>query len=244
MECRKFLQTICTVKPLPLSSLQRSRDVRNENTCNFEQIWRAICTTVLNGNQKGQTKWDKPSRIRSFSQIFAEFCWFRFFFFWKWQHFGGADFCRKPHETADFRRKPQETAEFCRKPVCPIYPDLPKIPVRHKKMSGSYFYHTFYVWFSFLLENKAYLMSGSGLPKRIRHILQTYFMSGSGLDQTYFPDIFYVWFRGLNQTCFVSGFLVECSWTWVFAQPHTKNLNSIPWIFSDKLPGRIPFHPF
>ena len=46
----------------------------------------------------------------------------------------------------------------------PPVPDLPKILLRHKKMSGSYFYHIFY-WFSFFLENKAYLMSGSGLPK-------------------------------------------------------------------------------
>ena len=90
-----------------------------------------------------------------------------------------------PRNRSDLRDK--------RKQCCP---DLPKIPVRRKKMSGSYFYHTFYVWFRFFPENKAYSMSGSGLPKRIRHILQTYFMSGSGLDQTCFPDISYVWFRG------------------------------------------------
>ena len=56
----------------------------------------------VKGNQKGQTKWDKPSRIRSFSQIFADFC--RFHFSWELQQFGGADFRRKPQETTDFRR--------------------------------------------------------------------------------------------------------------------------------------------
>ena len=39
-----------------------------------------------------------------------------FRFSWKAQHFGGADFCRKPQETADFRRKAQEAAEFYRSP--------------------------------------------------------------------------------------------------------------------------------
>ena len=42
--------------------------------------------------------------IRSFSLIFA-------IFRWELQHFGGADFRRKPQETADFRRKPQIFAE-------------------------------------------------------------------------------------------------------------------------------------
>ena len=97
-------------------------------------------------------------------------------------------------------------------------------------IAGSYFYHTFYVWFSFLLENKAYLMSGSGLPKRIRHILQTYFMSGSGLDQTYFPDIFYVWFRGWTRH-------VLCRVSWLSAVGHESLPNLTP-------RTSIPFHQF
>ena len=40
-------------------------------------------------------------KIRSFSLIFADFR-----FSWKLQHFGGADFRRKPQEPADFRRNP------------------------------------------------------------------------------------------------------------------------------------------
>ena len=53
--------------------------------------------------------------FRRFLQIFADF-----HFSWKLQHFGGADFRRKPQETADFRRKPQETAEFCRNQFVPF----------------------------------------------------------------------------------------------------------------------------
>ena len=53
--------------------------------------------------------------IRSFSLIFADFR-----FSWELQHFGGADFRRKPQETADFRRKPQETADFRRNPFVPF----------------------------------------------------------------------------------------------------------------------------
>ena len=53
-----------------------------------------------------------------FSQISPIFADFRFS--WELQHFGGADFRRKPQETADFRRKPQETAEFCRNPFVPL----------------------------------------------------------------------------------------------------------------------------
>ena len=56
---------------------------------------------------------------RSFSQIFADFR-----FSWELQHFGGADFRRKPQETADFRRKPQETADFCRNPFVPFSSSL------------------------------------------------------------------------------------------------------------------------
>ena len=56
--------------------------------------------------------------IRSFSLIFADFADFRFS--WELQHFGGADFRRKPQETADFRRKPQETADFRRNPFVPF----------------------------------------------------------------------------------------------------------------------------
>ena len=50
-----------------------------------------------------------------FHRFFADFR-----FSWELQHFGGADFRRKPQETADFRRKPQETAEFCRNPFVPF----------------------------------------------------------------------------------------------------------------------------
>ena len=67
------------------------------------------------GELKGQTKWDKPSRIRTFSQIFADFR-----LSWELQHFAGADLRRKPQETADFRRKPQETADFRRNPFVPF----------------------------------------------------------------------------------------------------------------------------
>ena len=54
-------------------------------------------------------------KIRSFSLIFADFR-----FSWELQHFGGADFRRKPQETADFRRNPQETADFRRNPFVPF----------------------------------------------------------------------------------------------------------------------------
>ena len=70
------------------------------------------------GEIKGQTKRDKCARFavfRWFSQIFADFR-----FSWELQHFGGADFRRKPPETADFRRKPQETADFRRNPFVPF----------------------------------------------------------------------------------------------------------------------------
>ena len=53
--------------------------------------------------------------FRRFSLIFADFR-----FPWELQHFGGADFRRKPQETADFRRKPQETADFRRNPFVPF----------------------------------------------------------------------------------------------------------------------------
>ena len=45
-------------------------------------FWRHIVlgvVTSFKGNYKGQTKWDKRSRIRSFSQIFADFCRFSLF---------------------------------------------------------------------------------------------------------------------------------------------------------------------
>ena len=65
--------------------------------------------TFFKGNQKGQTIWDKPNRIRSFSQIFADFCRFSLFL-------GIIAFRRRrfSQETADFRRKPQKTADFRR----------------------------------------------------------------------------------------------------------------------------------
>ena len=49
---------------------------------------------------------------------FAVFWFADFRFSWELQHFRGAEFRRKPQETADFRRKPQETSEFCRNPFC------------------------------------------------------------------------------------------------------------------------------
>ena len=79
------------------------------------------CWLKHQGKVKGT---DKPSRIRSFSQILADFCRFSLFlgiaalrrsdFRRNLQE--TADFCRKPQETADFRRKPQETADFRRNP--------------------------------------------------------------------------------------------------------------------------------
>ena len=72
--------------------------------------------SLLKGKYKGRTTRDKRSQIRNFFlQILAEFC-----FSWELQHFGGADFRRKPQETAEFRRKPQETAEFSRNPFVPL----------------------------------------------------------------------------------------------------------------------------
>ena len=53
--------------------------------------------------------------FRRFSLIFADFR-----FSWELQHFGGADFRRKPQETADFRRKPQKPADFRRNPFVPF----------------------------------------------------------------------------------------------------------------------------
>ena len=44
------------------------------------------------------------------SQIFADFCRSSLFL-GIIEHLGGADFRRKPQETADFRRKPQISAE-------------------------------------------------------------------------------------------------------------------------------------
>ena len=49
--------------------------------------------------------------FRRLSLIFADFC-----LSWEAQHFGGADFRRKPQETAEVGRKLRETAEFCRHP--------------------------------------------------------------------------------------------------------------------------------
>ena len=47
------------------------------------------------------------TEIRRFSLIFADFRRNSL----ELQHFGGADFCRKPQETAENRRKPQIFAE-------------------------------------------------------------------------------------------------------------------------------------
>ena len=71
--------------------------------------------SFLKGNQKGQTKRDKRSQIRRFSLIFADFR-----FSCELQHFGSAEFRRKPQETADFRRKPQKPAETSRNPFVPF----------------------------------------------------------------------------------------------------------------------------
>ena len=65
-------------------------------------------------NWMGQTE-PNSQFFRRFSLIFADFR-----FSWELQHFRGADFRRKPHETADFRRKAQETADFRRNPFVPF----------------------------------------------------------------------------------------------------------------------------
>ena len=61
------------------------------------------------------TNGPKFAVFRRFSLIFADFR-----FSWELQHFGGADFRRKPQETADFRRKPQKPADFRRNPFVPF----------------------------------------------------------------------------------------------------------------------------
>ena len=70
---------------------------------------------LLKGNCKGQATRDKRSQVRSFSQIFADFCRFSLFL-------GSAAFGRRrsSQKTADFRRKPQETADFRRNPFVPF----------------------------------------------------------------------------------------------------------------------------
>ena len=65
------------------------------------RISRGITRDKLNGTNRAE--------FAVFSQIFADFADFRFS--WELQHFGGADFRRKPQENADFRRKPQIFAE-------------------------------------------------------------------------------------------------------------------------------------
>ena len=54
-----------------------------------------------------------------------------------------------------------------------MQPRTSKNPNKAKNMSGCWFSHTLYVWLGSSLENKAYLMSGSGLPKWIRQKMQT-----------------------------------------------------------------------
>ena len=71
--------------------------------------------------------------IRSFSLIFADFR-----FSWESQHFGGADFRRKPQKTADFRRKPQKTADFCRNPFVPFSLSLLVPPYKKKAFRASF----------------------------------------------------------------------------------------------------------
>ena len=56
-----------------------------------------------------------------FAVLFYLFFFLQIFVFsWELQHFGGADFRRKPQETADFCRKPQETADSRRNPFVPF----------------------------------------------------------------------------------------------------------------------------
>ena len=70
-----------------------------------------------------------------FLLIFADFR-----FSWK-LHFGGADFRRKPQETADFRRNPQETADFRRNPQetgdFRRNPFVPFVPFRYLPKAAS-----------------------------------------------------------------------------------------------------------
>ena len=70
-------------------------------------------------NKLNGTNGAKFAVFRRFSLIFADFR-----FSWELQHLGGADFRRKPQETAEFRRKPQETAEFRRNPFVPFSSSL------------------------------------------------------------------------------------------------------------------------
>ena len=68
------------------------------------------------GSKRDKLNWtNRAEFFRRFSLIFADFC-----ASWESQHFGGADFRRKPQETADFRRKPQETADFRRNLFVPF----------------------------------------------------------------------------------------------------------------------------
>ena len=46
-------------------------------------------------------------------------------FFWEVQHLGGADFRRKPRESADFSRKQQESVDFRRNPFVPFSSFVP-----------------------------------------------------------------------------------------------------------------------
>ena len=80
----------------------------------------------------------KIRSFRWFSQIFADFR-----FSWELQHFGGADFRRKPQETADFHRKPQETVDFRRNPFVPFSLSLLVPPYIHENPRHGirYLYH-------------------------------------------------------------------------------------------------------
>ena len=71
---------------------------------------RGIKRDKLNGTNQAEF-----AVFRRFSLIFADFR-----FSWELQHFGGADFRRKPQETADFRRKLQEIADFRRNRFVPF----------------------------------------------------------------------------------------------------------------------------
>ena len=59
----------------------------------MRRLSRGIKRDKLNGTNGAE--------FAVFSQIFADLC-----FSWGLQHFGGADFRRRPQETAEFRRNP------------------------------------------------------------------------------------------------------------------------------------------
>ena len=79
--------------------------------------WHKVCSPFLEGSdvrlvRKQESRGTKRDKLNGTNR--AEFAVFRrisltfadFRFSWEVQHFGGADFRRKPQETADFRRNP------------------------------------------------------------------------------------------------------------------------------------------